>query len=184
MRLKLVNKIIQEDITIRLRFEGGAWANMTFQHNKERDWWNVVISSDWGNWSYGWSRQGSGRDIYEFMNAPTGYFIDKFTGGTTRIFSINKTMTELRKLVREEYPWIKYKEENEELMYLISELEGCENEDQVFNKIDKKIYDLVDGEIWNYFKYEWHPREKFFFKKIFPKFFPEIKRIRLKRNMK
>lgn len=177
MKHKLITRETRTDTTVRLRFEGGSWAFMTFQYNPENDWWNVVIDSDWGKWSYGWNRSGMGSDIYKFMASDReGYLIAKFSKDTD-VFSIDKTQTEMRKKIREEYPWIKDKEENEKFMFMISELRDCENTDQLWNSIDKELCKALGDEIWHYFKYEWHPREKYFFKNIFPKFFPEIKKL-------
>jgi hypothetical protein len=177
MKNKLITSEIQTDTTIRLRFEGGSWASMTFQHYKENDWWQVVISSDWGDWSHGWGRSGMGTDIFNFMARDSrSYLINKFSKDND-IFSIQKTMTAMRKHIREEHPWIDDKEENEKFMYMISELSSCESIDQVYNAIDKELCEELGDEIWHFMKHEWHPREKYFFTHIFPKFMPEIKKL-------
>jgi hypothetical protein len=174
---KITDKSIQQDTTIRLNFEGGAWACMTFTKMKN-NWTNVVITSDWGKWEYGWGEQTNYPSLFHWIRKEDiGYFRGKFFGGEPDIFNCKRTLTEFRKIVKKEVPWIEDREKNEHLMFLIRELEGCENEDELYHRMDKELTDVLGDEIWHLFKYEPHPRASYFSKYIFPKFFPEIKKI-------
>ena len=101
-RLKSSN--IQKDTTIRLRFDGGAWATMSFQHFEENDWWQVSINSDWGTWQYSWSRSGMGKDIFNFMACRAkerSYLVNKFIGNEEKLFDGKKSAQAIRKDIRE-----------------------------------------------------------------------------------
>lgn len=181
---KLKTAEIQTDTTIRLRFEGGAWASMTFQYFKENDWWNVTINSDWGNWSYGWGRQGTGADIFEFMHDGCGrdYFVSKFVGSEPEIFNPEKSAKLARRDIRQE---LKYWDDRERFQYLINFTKELESEEDARYFVDslygeEMMHEVLGDEYrcyWNYVVYERHPRTKYFFDKIFPKFFKHIKKI-------
>lgn len=181
MSHKLVTREIQTDPTIRLRFEGGAWATMSFQHFPENDWWQVSINSDWGNWSYSWSRSGMGKDIFTFMTkgSDKSYFISKFTSSEEDYFNPNKSAAKVRKEIRETLTYWDDKEHFEYLINLTKELEQYDNMDLFMNKLwdEKDLKEFHGDEPWHFLVLEMHPRTKYFFKHIFPKFFPEIKKL-------
>lgn len=181
---KLKSSNIQRDTTIRLRFEGGGWATMSFQYFEENDWWQVAINSDWGNWSYAWSRSGMGKDIFSFMSERAGrsYLIGKFTSQEPDIFNASKSAKLVRKDIRNK---LKYWDDRERFEYLINftkELESEENIDCFVNSLyeEEQMKEVLGDEYrcyWNYVVTETHPRTKYFFKNIFPKFFKHIKRL-------
>lgn len=178
--MKVKTREIQHDTTIRLRFSDG-WAAMTFQHYKENDWWQVVISSDWGNWSHGWGRQGSGADIFEFMSGCNlGYFCNKFFGSEEQIFSPEKSSLKIRKFIRKEVNYWKDREKFKELIQITKELERFDNDRDYMNELsnyDSLLEVIGDSELWCWLRYEHKPRTVFFFKKIFPIFLTEIRKI-------
>lgn len=181
---KLTTCEVQKDITIRLRFEGGGWATMSFQYFRENDWWQVSINSDWGNWAYSWSRSGMGMDIFNFMarEGRSGYLVGKFTSQEPDIFNASKSAKLVRKDIRNE---LNYWDDREKFQYLIDftkELESEDNIDYFVNSLyeEEQMQEVLGDEYrcyWNYVVMETHPRTKYFFKNIFPKFFKEIKRL-------
>lgn len=174
---KIIEKSVQQDTTIRLNFEGGAFACMTFTKMKN-NWTNIVITSDWGSWEYGWGEQTNYPTLFHWIKKDSiGYFRDKFFGRGKDLFNCKKTLTEFRKIVRKEHPWITDREKNEYYMDLISDLEGCESDEALYHLIDKELYEVLGDEIWHFFRYEPDPRSTYFSRHIFPKFFPEIKKI-------
>lgn len=191
MAHKLIERTINQDKTIKLKFDGGSWATMTFQENNrdtDNHWWNVLIHSDWGNWSYGWSFSGMGKkSIYSFMLGMKNddYLQNKFMGPHSEIFSPEKTATALRKEIREHYPWLKDKEKHEELMYKLKEAaDSCDDNIDIFMRDVAETMTEVWGDssdvyynIASMLVYETHPRTAYFFKKIFPKFFPMIRKL-------
>lgn len=182
MKYKLLERSTQENITIRLTFDGGGWANMTFVQMKS-DWTNVVISSDWGHWEYGWSNTGFGKD-QTIMGAMVsklnkGYFQAKFTGPEKREFSPEKTCTQLRKVVRQECPWIKNKDLNNEHMGVIKELQGIDDDREFVDRLNEytELRDLLGDDYWTLLQYEKKGCTQAFFREIYPKFIPEIRKI-------
>jgi hypothetical protein len=184
VRHKIKSENIQQDTTIRLRFEGGGWATMSFQYFEENDWWQVSINSDWGNWSYSWSRSGMGKDIFNFMAERDGrdYLVSKFTSQEPDYFNAEKSAKKVRKDIREELNYWDDREKFEELIERTKELEDYDSHDIFFERLwDNKELNEITGDcphgISSYLVFETHPRTKYFFKNIFPKFFKHIKRL-------
>jgi hypothetical protein len=178
---KLTGSTIQKDTTIRLNFEGGSWAAMTFIQ-LQNDWTDVSITSDWGSWSYGWSKSGnSWKTIFEFMasRSDQGYFTGKFMGKEKSVFNAKKSCTILRKRIREEVKWIYEKEKYETLMYQVSELENCETDESFIHEYFRhdELKEVCGDEPWFSTVFETHPRTHRFFKDIYPKFVPQIRKL-------
>jgi hypothetical protein len=167
------------DRTIRLRFENGGWAFMTFQENLESDWWNIVISSDWGQWNYSWTRGGMGCDIYEFMGrgrVSLDYFINKFTSGQKEYLHFDETMAQLK---------------NALIVYcgadpdgeLISDLEEMEETDSInvfYLTLPQEIHEIISdfSIISDCVVSGLSPCHTYFFDHIFPLFIDEIVKIK------
>lgn len=177
---KLKDVSIQNDVTIRLIFEGGSWATMTFVRMRN-DWTNVSITSDWGNWNHGWSDSGikSYGDIYGFMSSKSNlnYLRGKFIGAEKLIFDNKATCKSLRKLVRDEYPWISHKETNSSLMKDIKALEGCETDQEFLMAMTPELDKFFAGEAFRCLEYSRLPRTDYFFREIFPQFLKHIAKI-------
>lgn len=175
---------IQKDTTIRLRFEGGSWATMSFQHFEENDWWQVSINSDWGNWAYSWSRSGMGTDIFNFMveRRDRSYLVSKLTSQEPDYFNASKSAKSIRKDIREQISYWDDKEFFNKLIDKTKDLEECDSSDIFFDRLwDDKDLNNITGDcphgVSSYMVFETHPRTKYFFKNIFPKFFKEIRKL-------
>jgi hypothetical protein len=184
MKYKLAATTINEDVTIKLKFEGDGWTTMTFQENYPDEttlrWWNVIIAGDWGQWSYGWGYSGMGkRSIYDFMLSMRDdyYLQSKFIGAEPKIFDGRKTATAMRKIVREEVPWLSDKERHEELMYNLREIQNSDTDRDFIDGIEKDLREVLGDDYWMLLEYSIHPRTVNFFKNIFPKFFPSIQKL-------
>lgn len=170
MKHKLKSSNIQNDTTIRLRFEGGAWATMSFQYFEENDWWQVSINSDWGSWSYSWSRSGMGKDIFNFMSERCGrdYLISKFTGQESRYFNAQKSAQNIRKDIRKELDYWKDRKRFEYLIEKTKDLENYDSGDMFFDMLwkDEDLIEITGDcphRISSYLVFETHPRTKDFF---------------------
>lgn len=182
MKLILKEKYTKQVPTIYLNFEGGDYAHMTF-NEVQRDnytWWNVIITSSWGKWSYSWNRSGMGTDIYSFMSDNRhGYLKSKFTSQERELFSLEGTQKKLRKQLADNRPnyWSE-KEEIDNLRVLIKELDA-ENDNDFTNQFlaSEELVQEFGSEPWRFSVHKESERTAFFFNKVFPKFMPEIKRL-------
>jgi len=174
MKYKLLERSSHKNTTIRLTFDGGGWANMTFVQMKS-NWTNVVISSDWGHWEHGWSNTGFGSDqtIPEAMVSKMnkGYFQNKFIGPEKKVFSPEKTCTRFRKIVREECPWIKDRGTHEDHMGVIKELQSIDDDRDFIDRLHEyeDLRELLGDDYWTLLEYETRGCTRSFFKEIYPK---------------
>ena len=185
MKYKLLERTTQQNTTIRLTFDGGGWANMTFVKMKS-DWTNVVISSDWGKWEYGWSNSGFGANttIMEAMLGDQSYFKRKFIGNEKKVFSPDRTCTRFRKIVREECPWISNREKNQDHMAVIKELQRIDDDRDFVDRLNEyeELRELLGDDYWTLLQYETRGVTDAFFKEIYPKFLPEIRKLVKNKN--
>ena len=180
MDYKLTSIHVVQDTTIRLRFDGGGWAFMTFQQNPDKNWCNVCISSDWDDWSYSWTTSGMGEDIYSFMSRDRrdlGYFVNKFTGGQRDFLYFEETIAELKKHLEKEYA-DHYLLES--VLENIDEMEDTDNCQIFYLSLPSDLNRIIDDsyEIVNCIQTGLSPRHKYFFDKIFPLFIPEIEKLK------
>lgn len=183
MKLTLESSNIQKDVSLRLRFRGGAWATMTFIYFEENQWWQVSINSDWGNWQYSWSKSGMGTDVFSFFSEKgnAGYLSGKFTGAESQVFDAKKSAVNLRRNLREVLNYWDDRELYSEIMLLTKELEELESPDEFMSRAHS--HELIGKSLghfdfWLFLEMKTHPRTKFFFSKVFPLLLSQLRKKR------
>ncbi|AGO47542.1 hypothetical protein Phi4:1_gp009 [Cellulophaga phage phi4:1] len=154
----------------------------------------IIIANTQGyNFSYFWGSMGS--NLKDFLlRINESYFLGKLSSSSQGNFSGKKTVTAIRKTLREDFfedlPWYKNLEAQKELREKLKHLEGCDEPNSFIyecRSISETYWDIDDKwechsftksvdslleEPWHYFQYT-ESNEQIFLKKIFK----ELKKI-------
>lgn len=88
-------KVMKQQVTqYAVRAEGsGGWARITIDERVGL----VMISSDYGDWSYRWSAPGEEGILWFLTDLEKGYFLNKIGGTRSHVLDVNACLAELRK---------------------------------------------------------------------------------------
>lgn len=173
---KLIQSSLNEEaMVISVKYEGGAWADMIIIPKNNGEFWNVILNTDWGVWTYSWGKSGiSNEDIYSFLGSiGSDYLIDKFTKGREKIYDGDTTAEAIRAHLRKCYT-----EKELELENFEDELEEVEMFETIndFNwGLGEGLTMILRGNSHEFIREKWHPREKYFFEEIFPDLIEMVK---------
>lgn len=131
----------------------------------------ISMQTDWGDYSRGWHRNGRGTEtLKEFLaTCDSGYLLNKFCSRDH--FDMDKTRSEMKKLVDDE-SWNTTDEEKKEILGELDEL-SCDSVDQVFFMVQDEcpnFYEKVmKGDLYGLPAYkDYSPRDRGFFEEIWP----------------
>lgn len=185
---KLLSSTISNSITIKLQLKSGHTSSMTFIHSPEtkgsQEYWDVVVRSDLESWSYGWSRKGMGnKTIFEFMTDDmVDYFARKFQYSVKKVFDVDGTLTNIKESLKQQYKEKVFNKKHYTL--LLEQLDDLRSEDSeesflfTLSEEHKELLKALNEEPYLYTSYKIPDNVSYFFKHIFPMFFPLIKNIR------
>lgn len=182
---KKVHASVAYNPTIYLRWDNGDWGKMTFQETQHDGdtWWTVALTSSWGSWDYSWSRKGMGKSIYNFLTKDRhDYIVRNMMAKLSEKYDHEGTCKNIRKLIKEEYPnYWRDKDEVDELRWQEKSFRGhdVDSFDSFYYTLRSypALDELMGEEPWHYIQSNKSKSAHFFFNKMFPKFYPEIKKL-------
>ena len=118
---------------------------------------NIIITQDGDAWTYFWSAMGS--SIADFLigtNAP--YFVNKLCRNQNE-FNAKKSVTKLRKAIRDAFPFYYRMEEQKELRKLLKSIETAETDRDFVSMTEALPNTFIDPfytELQNLFTESWY----------------------------
>lgn len=171
------SKVNTESQVFSVKYEGGAWADMIIVPKNNGEYWNVILHTDWGVWSYSWSKSGMGKGINNFLvGADDEYLIDKFTKGRNMIYDGKATASACRTIVEKSFIPDLNKWEKDNLEDEFDEIESFESPKDFMMCLDPIISEILGNDSHELIRTVWHPCEQYFFENIFPDLISLIKK--------
>lgn len=183
---KLKERVTTQSDTISLTFEGGAWADMIITNRGH--WHSFVINSDWGSWTYGWSCNLTESIFGKILSFDDSYIRRNFIGNRCNsVLNSTETVKRLKKSFKDYQKLSSSYDPEDDFIFkdeIIPEVEGSDGEgiDSLMNSLwgrslVRSVYDQDYYGLGTDIVTKTPDRDDYFFRKIYPKFKPGLKKL-------